>query len=47
MGPALNAIFFSPSLQASRIHMLNPQTYTSKSIDPFIRKEALKTIPES
>lgn len=39
---ALNNMFFSPRLIASRIRMLNPQTYISAS--PAVRKEYLKSL---
>ena len=39
---ALNSIFFSPRLMASRLSLLNPMFYTSK--EPFVRKEALKSL---
>ena len=39
--PALNALFFSPRLMASRINLLNPQFYIS--LPPPIRKVALET----
>lgn len=40
----LNSIMFSPRLLASRLYLLNPKVYISKSTDPFMRKEALKTL---
>jgi hypothetical protein len=42
---ALNAVFFSPRLMASRIQMLNPHYYVK--LDPFVRKEAIKTMLSS
>lgn len=38
----LNAFFFSPRLMASRLTLLNPVYYIRQ--DPFVRKEALKTL---
>lgn len=39
---ALNSIFFSPKLMASRLTLLNPAYYVSLS--PMVRKEALKSL---
>jgi hypothetical protein len=39
--PALNAIFFSPRLMASRFNFLNPAYYAR--LHPFARKEALRS----
>lgn len=40
--PALNAMFFSPRLIASRAHLLNPVNYAKAS--PMVRKEMVKSI---
>lgn len=39
---ALNTVFFSPRFVSSRISLLNPYNYTK--MDPFVRKEALKSM---
>lgn len=39
---ALNDVFFSPRLIASRVNMLNPMTYANAS--PMVRKEYLKSL---
>jgi hypothetical protein len=40
--PALNAMFFSPRLIASRVNMLNPLWYAS--LTPYARHEALRSM---
>jgi hypothetical protein len=40
----LNTVFFSPRLIASRLTILNPNTYVSKDIPAFVRKESLKSL---
>lgn len=41
---ALNSVFFSPRLMASRLYMLNPVNYVNPKIDPFVRKEMIKSL---
>lgn len=41
---ALNNVFFSPRLIASRLHLLNPTYYVDPRVNPFVRKEALKSL---
>lgn len=40
--PALNAMFFSPRLIASRVQLLNPAFYVTLS--PVVRREAIKSL---
>jgi hypothetical protein len=42
MGPALNTLFFSPRLMASRLNFMDPTWYMR--LDPYARKQALKSL---
>ena len=41
---ALNTLFFSPRLMASRLTLLNPVYYVNPKTPAFVRKEALKSL---
>ena len=40
----INGVFFSPRLMSSRMTLLNPYTYLSPKLDPFVRKQALRDL---
>ena len=42
MSSALNSVFFSPKLIASRVNLMNPVYYNQ--LNPMVRKEALKSL---